>query len=121
MHQTKPARTKAPSASPAGLPADQAPMTASVHPLRAAGANKAVAGALPFDPSTTLIRMPELLALTGLGGRATVYRMLKEDPEFPRPVPLSASTARSAPVAWVLGEVQEWIRARIAARGRPAA
>ncbi|WPP47868.1 AlpA family phage regulatory protein [Pseudomonas sp. AN-1] len=64
--------------------------------------------------------MPELLALTGLGGRATVYRVLKDDPTFPRPVPLSASTARSAPVAWVLGEVQEWIRTRIAARGSAA-
>lgn len=120
MHQTKTAPTKAPSASPAGLPANQAPMAANVHPLRAAGASKAAAGVLPFDPATTLIRMPELLALTGLGGRATVYRMLKEDPTFPQPVPLSASTARSAPVAWVLGEVQSWIRARIAARGSAA-
>lgn len=120
MPRPKTTNAKAPSARPAGLPADQAPMTASVHPLRAAGANKAVAGTLPFDPSTTLIRMPELLALTGLGGRATVYRMLKEDPEFPRPVPLSTSTARSAPVAWVLGEVQAWIRARIAVRGSAA-
>ena len=121
MPRPKTTNAKAPSARPAGLPADQAPMTASVHPLRAAGASKAVGVALPFDPATTLIRMPELLALTGLGGRATVYRVLKDDPTFPRPVPLSASTARSAPVAWVLGEVQEWIRARIAARGRPAA
>lgn len=120
MPRSKTTNAKAPSTSPAGLPADQAAMAANVHPLRAAGASKAVAGALPFDPSTTLIRMPELLALTGLGGRATVYRMLKEDPKFPRPVPLSASTARSAPVAWVLGEVQEWIRARIAARGSAA-
>ncbi len=120
MPTTKPPHNKAPSASPAGLPVDQALMAVNVHPLRAAGANKAVAGALPFDPATTLIRMPELLALTGLGGRATVYRVLKDDPTFPRPVPLSASTARSAPVAWVLGEVQAWIRARIAARGSAA-
>lgn len=120
MHQTKTTHTKAPSALPAGLPTDQATMAANVHPLRAAGASKTVAGALPFDPATTLIRMPELLAMTGLGGRATVYRLLKEDPTFPRPVPLSASTARSAPVAWVLGECQQWIRARIAARGSAA-
>lgn len=120
MPRPKTTNAKAPSAPPAGLHADQATISANVHPLRAAGASKAAAGALPFDPSTTLIRMPELLALTGLGGRATVYRMLKEDPTFPRPVPLSASTARSAPVAWVLGEVQEWIRARIAARGSAA-
>jgi len=120
MHQTKTTHTKAPSTSPAGLPADPVPMAANVHPLRAAGASKPAAGALPFDPAATLIRMPELLAITGLGGRATVYRLLKEDPTFPRPVPLSASTARSAPVAWVLGECQQWIRARIAARGSAA-
>lgn len=120
MHQTKTVHAKATSASPAGLPVDLAPMAANVHPMRAAGASKAVAGALPFDPATTLIRIPELLAMTGLGGRATLYRMLKDDPTFPRPVPLSASTARSAPVAFVLGEVQQWIRARIAARGSAA-
>ena len=68
-----------------------------------------------FDPSATLIRMPDLLALTGLQ-RATVYKRLKDDPTFPRPVPLSNSTARGAPVAWVLAEVQAWVRARIDAR-----
>lgn len=73
-----------------------------------------------FDPAATLIRMPELLALTGLQ-RATVYKRLKDDPTFPRPVPLSDSTARGAPVAWVLAEVQEWVRSRIAARGKVAA
>lgn len=62
-----------------------------------------------------LIRMPELLRLTGLR-RATVYKRLKDDQTFPRPVPLSASTARGAPVAFVLSEVQEWIEARIASR-----
>ncbi|MBL4834088.1 MAG: AlpA family phage regulatory protein [Pseudomonas sp.] len=60
--------------------------------------------------------MPELLRLTGMQ-RSTVYKRLKDDPTFPRPVPLSASTARGAPVAFVLHEVQEWIKARIAARG----
>lgn len=71
--------------------------------------------AIKADPATTLIRMPDLLALTGLQ-RATVYKRLKDDPTFPRPVPLSNSTARGAPVAWVLSEVQEWVRARIDAR-----
>ena len=73
-----------------------------------------------LDPAATLIRMPELLALTGLQ-RATVYKRLKDDPTFPRPVPLSDSTARGAPVAWVLAEVQEWVKSRIAARGKVAA
>jgi len=73
-----------------------------------------------FDPDTTLIRMPELEALTGLA-RATVYKRLKDDPTFPKAVPLSNSTARGAPVGFVLGEVQAWIRGRIAARGEVAA
>ncbi|MNZ21103.1 Prophage CP4-57 regulatory protein (AlpA) [compost metagenome] len=94
----------------------------NILPIRPAGAEKAkaIGAATPFDPSTTLIRMPELLAVTGIGGRATVYKLLKEDPIFPKPVPLSTSTARGAPVAWVLAEVQDWIRARIAARGSAA-
>lgn len=90
----------------------------NVSPIRPASIEKAKATtrAPALDPSTTLIRMPELLATTGIGGRATVYKLLKEDSSFPRPVPLSASTARGAPVAWVLAEVQAWVRARIAAR-----
>nr|WP_256674675.1 AlpA family phage regulatory protein [Pseudomonas sp. ALS1131] len=75
---------------------------------------------VPRDPDATLIRMPELLALTGLQ-RSTVYKRLKSDPTFPKPVPLSDSIARRAPVAWVLAEVQAWVQARIAARGRDAA
>lgn len=74
----------------------------------------------PRDPDATLIRMPELLAVTGLQ-RSTVYKRLKSDPTFPRPVPLSDSTARGAPVAWVLAEVQAWVKARIAAREHNAA
>lgn len=66
---------------------------------------------------TRLIRMPEVTRLTGLK-RTTVYKRLKEDPTFPKPVPLSDSTARGAPVAWVLGEVQAWVNERIASRGR---
>lgn len=71
------------------------------------------------EPVTQLIRMPELLRLTGLQ-RATVYKRLKDDPTFPKPVPLSNSTARGAPVAWVLGEVQAWVNGRIACRERAA-
>lgn len=62
-----------------------------------------------------LVRMPELQQLTGLA-RPTVYKMLKRDPSFPRPVKLSDSGARNAPVAFVLSEVQAWIQSRIQAR-----
>ncbi|MDY1059632.1 AlpA family phage regulatory protein [Pseudomonas aeruginosa] len=72
-----------------------------------------------FDPATVIIRMPELEALTGYK-RPTVYKRLKDDPTFPRPVPLSDSTSRGAPVGWVLAEVQEWVRKRIAKRGAAA-
>ncbi len=86
----------------------------NIHPIQAASAS------LPqFDPCTTIIRMPELEALTGYK-RPTVYKRLKDDPTFPKPVPLSDSTSRGAPVGWVLAEVQEWVRQRIAKRGEAA-
>lgn len=69
-----------------------------------------------LDPSTTLIRMPEVQAIVGLA-RPTIYKLMQQEQHtFPRPVKLSNSTARGAPVAWVLGEVQEWVRQRIATR-----
>lgn len=72
-----------------------------------------------FDPSAVIIRMPELEALTGYK-RPTIYKRLKDDPSFPKPVPLSDSTSRGAPVGWVLAEVQAWVRKRIALRGEVA-
>ncbi|HCJ28959.1 MAG TPA: hypothetical protein DHV63_06635 [Pseudomonas sp.] len=78
-------------------------------------------GPLQLDPATTLIRMPEVESIVGLA-RPTIYKLMKQ-PEsgFPLPVKLSDSTARGAPVAWVLGEVQAWVRSRIAARAKAAA
>lgn len=72
-----------------------------------------------FDPTITLIRMPDLEAITGLA-RPTVYKRLKDDPTFPRPVPLSNSKSRGSPVGFVLAEVQAWVRQRIALRGEAA-
>ncbi|MFZ4964792.1 helix-turn-helix transcriptional regulator [Pseudomonas sp. Mn2068] len=71
------------------------------------------------DPSTTLIRMSEVISIVGLA-RPTIYKLMREN-AFPLPVKLSNSNARSAPVAWVLGEVQSWTKARIAARDQVAA
>ncbi|MFJ6828520.1 helix-turn-helix transcriptional regulator [Pseudomonas sp. NPDC090964] len=73
------------------------------------------------DPATTLIRISDVILIVGLA-RPTIYKLMRQ-PEsgFPLPVKLSNSNARSAPVAWVLGEVQAWTRARIAARDRVAA
>lgn len=106
MTQRKPRATK-PDPSPVG-PALSA--ASNVYHLQQSASTPPV-----FDPATTLIRMPDVLALTGLQ-RATVYKRLKDDPTFPRPVPLTASTAQGAPVAFVLAEVQAWVRARIEAR-----
>jgi len=74
-----------------------------------------------FDPAATLIRINQVMALTGIG-RATVYKLMSQ-PEsgFPQAVKLTDSTARGAPVAWVLAEVLSWTRARIAARDKVAA
>lgn len=77
--------------------------------------------ALPFDPATTLIRMPRLEDTTGLK-RSTLYKLMQcPESGFPRPVKLSNSSARGAPVAWVLSEVQQWIKNRIDARDQVAA
>lgn len=110
-------KNKQPHRAPVGpLPSAPAALAGNVQPLRAASA------APPqFDPATTLIRMPEVVAIVGLA-RPTIYKLLRRpDGGFPLPVKLSNSASRGAPVAWVLGEVQEWVRARIAARGSAAA
>ncbi|MCS3471252.1 prophage regulatory protein [Pseudomonas sp. JUb42] len=65
-----------------------------------------------FDPATTLIRIPEMEAITGIK-RATFYKLLKHDPTFPRPVPLSNSSSRGAPIGFVLAEVYAWVQKRI--------
>ena len=73
------------------------------------------------DPATTLIRITEVMAIVGLA-RPTIYKLMQQpESRFPTPVKLSNSNARGAPVAWVLGEVQAWTRARIAARDQVAA
>ncbi|RMR40042.1 Prophage CP4-57 regulatory, AlpA-like protein, partial [Pseudomonas savastanoi pv. glycinea] len=45
---------------------------------------------------------------------------LKDDPTFPRPVPLSNSKSRGSPVGFVLAEVHAWVRQRMALRGEAA-
>ncbi len=74
-----------------------------------------------FDAASTLIRMREVEGIVGMK-RSTIYKLMQR-PEcgFPQPVKLSTSTARGAPVAWVLSEVQAWARSRIEARDQVAA
>nr|WP_314487856.1 AlpA family phage regulatory protein [uncultured Pseudomonas sp.] len=70
---------------------------------------------LELSPADTMIRVPAVEAITGLA-RPTVYKLLKDDLTFPKPVPLSNSESSGAPVGWVLGEVTAWVRKRIAMR-----
>lgn len=69
-----------------------------------------------FDPAAVIVRMPEAIGITGLS-RASIYRRAKTDPTFPKPVALSNSDARSAPIGYVLGELQAWVEKQKEARG----
>ncbi len=84
-----------------------------------ANTQAAAAAIHQFDPATVIIRISELSAITGYA-RPTIYKRLKDDPTFPRPVPLSDSKSRGAPVGWILAEAQAWVRQRIALRGEAA-
>lgn len=68
-----------------------------------------------LDPESTLIRIADVMAITSMA-RATVYKQMKEDPTFPRPVKLGNGEARNAPVGFVLGEVRQWVKDRISSR-----
>ncbi|WP_437882094.1 helix-turn-helix transcriptional regulator [Pseudomonas sp. LRF_L74] len=59
--------------------------------------------------------MPVVLAMTGYS-RPAIYKLLKSDASFPRPVPLSNGKSRNSPVGFVLSEVQQWVKSRIAMR-----
>lgn len=64
-----------------------------------------------------LIRLPELLELTSLS-RASAYRLIANDPEFPKPIKIGFSSARNSAVAFSLTEVQRWIDKQTEKRGR---
>ncbi|MDP2228244.1 MAG: AlpA family transcriptional regulator [Moraxellaceae bacterium] len=56
-----------------------------------------------------ILRLKDVMACTGLG-RSSVYKFITEG-RFPKPVALGDRA-----VGWVEEEVQDWIRARVAAR-----
>ena len=67
-----------------------------------------------------ICRLPQLLALTGLG-RSSVYARLDPrsryfDPSFPRSVPLHGPCQKRGAVGWPLGEVLAWLEAQAAKR-----
>lgn len=97
------------------------PHSSVAHPSSESSAHLNVATSASFGSTTRLIRITEVVALVGLA-RATIYKLMSQ-PEsgFPQAVKLTDSTARGAPVAWVLSEVQSWVESRIEARDQVAA
>lgn len=62
-----------------------------------------------------VIRMRDVMQLTALR-RSTIYKKLHNDSTFPRPIPLSDSASRGAPVGFLQSEVLAWIESRVAKR-----
>jgi prophage regulatory protein len=56
-----------------------------------------------------LIKLKDVISTTGLG-RSTIYKYIANN-SFPKPVSLGAKS-----VAWVEGEMQEWIMDKIEER-----
>lgn len=63
-----------------------------------------------------LIRLPELMNLTSLS-RASAYRLIASDPDFPKPIKIGFSNARNCAVGFALKEVQHWIDKQTKKRG----
>lgn len=97
------------------------PHSSVIHQPSNSGAHLSVATSTSLESSIRLIRVTEVVTLVGLA-RATIYKLMSQ-PEsgFPQAVKLTDSTARGAPVAWVLSEVQSWVESRIEARDQVAA
>lgn len=69
----------------------------------------------PAESGPRLMRIETVCAVTGLR-RSRVYELTRVG-NFPKPIKLTGTRA----VAWVLSEVEEWIRQQIAAQRPPAA
>ena len=63
-----------------------------------------------------LIRLPELLELTSLS-RASAYRRIATDSDFPKPIKIGSSSARNSAVGFSFTEVQRWINQQAEKRG----
>ena len=61
------------------------------------------------NPAVRFVRLPEVMARTGLS-RSTIYVRVAEG-RFPKPVPLGARS-----VGWIESELDEWFSDRIAER-----
>lgn len=67
-----------------------------------------------------LLRRQDVERLVGMGRSAIYARMDHKhpqyDPTFPKPVPLGGQADKPTAVRWVASEIDDWIKARIAAR-----
>ena len=61
-------------------------------------------------PTTTLMRLPQVKAVTGLS-KSTIYNQMATG-EFPRQIRLGYRT-----VAWVEADIQDWVQGKIKAMG----
>ena len=71
-----------------------------------------------------ILRLREVRGKIGLAD-ASIWRRLNPrspqyDPEFPKPIPLSASTRSGAPVGFLEHEVDAWLRKQIERRAQRA-
>jgi prophage regulatory protein len=60
--------------------------------------------------ATTLMRLPQVKAMTGLS-KSTIYNQIASG-DFPRQIQLGYRT-----VAWVEADIQDWIQGKIKAGG----
>ena len=65
------------------------------------------------NPPTRILRLPEVLARTGVS-RTTIYEWMAQE-RFPKPIPLGPHS-----VGWIESELEAWFRERTAERpGEP--
>lgn len=63
-----------------------------------------------------IIRVKELALMLGMS-RSGIDKLRERDPTFPRAIPLSNFTGRTAPIGFLLSDVENWIDQRAALAG----
>lgn len=57
-----------------------------------------------------ILRPKEVAYMLGVG--QDMLLTLRKEADFPRPVQLSSSTKRNAPIGFLLGDIENWIKQR---------
>lgn len=63
-----------------------------------------------------IIRVKELVLMLGMS-RSGIDKLRERDPTFPKSIPLSNSGGRTAPIGFLLSDVENWIDQRAALAG----